>query len=68
MLRGEMTPDQALLEAQRNTRHYAKRQITWFRKEPGVEWLSGFGGEPEVQQAAIDRVRRHMLTLRGSLP
>jgi tRNA dimethylallyltransferase len=60
MLRGEMTADQALLEAQRNTRHYAKRQITWFRREPGVEWLAGFGDEPQMQLAAIDRVRRHV--------
>lgn len=67
MLRGEMTPEQALLEAQRNTRHYAKRQITWFRKEPRVEWLAGFGDEPELQQAAIDLVRRHVKSA-GSLP
>jgi len=68
MLRGEMTPEQALLEAQRNTRRYAKRQITWFRGEPGVEWLAGFGDEPDIQRAAIDRVRQHMLKLQDSLP
>ena len=56
MLHGELTPEQALLEAQANTRRYAKRQTTWFRKEPAVEWLAGFGDEPAVQQAAIDRV------------
>lgn len=67
MLRGEMTPDEALLEAQRNTRHYAKRQVTWFRKEPGVEWLPGFGQEPAVRQAAIDRVCRHVKSA-DSLP
>ena len=60
MLRGEMTREQAILEAQRNTRRYAKRQITWFRKEAAVEWLTGFGDEPAVQQAAIDRVRQHV--------
>lgn len=58
MLRGEMTPAQALLEAQTNTRHYAKRQITWFRKEPDVVWLAGFGDDPAVQQAAVELVRR----------
>jgi tRNA dimethylallyltransferase len=57
ILSGELTMEQALVEAQRNTRRYAKRQITWFRKEPNVEWLSGFGDQPCVQQAAIDRVR-----------
>jgi tRNA dimethylallyltransferase len=60
MLRGEMTPEQALVEAQRNTRRYAKRQITWFRKEAGVEWLGGFGEDPAVQKAAIDLVVRHV--------
>jgi tRNA dimethylallyltransferase len=60
MLRGEMTPAQAIAEAQRNTRRYAKRQMTWFRKEPGVEWLDGFGEDPAVQQAAIDLVSRHV--------
>ena len=67
MLRGEMTPEQALSEAQRNTRRYAKRQITWFRKEPAVEWLTGFGDEPAVQEAAIDRVRKHVKSS-NSLP
>jgi len=57
ILRGELTLEQALLEAQRNTRRYAKRQITWFRKESGVDWLTGFGDQPCIQQAAIDRVR-----------
>jgi len=67
VLRGEMTLEQALLEAQRNTRRYAKRQITWFRKEPDVEWLTGFGDEPALQQAAIDRVRQHVKSS-NSLP
>jgi tRNA dimethylallyltransferase len=60
MLHGALTPEQALLEAQRNTRRYAKRQITWFRKEPAAEWLAGFGDDPAVQQAAIDRVCQHV--------
>ena len=60
VLRGTMTVEQAILEAQTNTRHYAKRQMTWFRKEPGVEWLAGFGDDKTVQDAAIDRVRRHI--------
>jgi len=60
ILSGELTPEQALLEARRNTRRYAKRQITWFRKEPGVEWFAGFGDQPCVQQAAIDLVRVYL--------
>ena len=30
------------------TRRYAKRQLTWFRKEPGVAWLAGFGDYADV--------------------
>jgi tRNA dimethylallyltransferase len=67
MLRGELTPQQAIFEAQRNTRRYAKRQVTWFRKEPAVEWLAGFGDDPAVQRAAIDRVCQFVKS-QASLP
>ncbi|HKV03916.1 MAG TPA: tRNA (adenosine(37)-N6)-dimethylallyltransferase MiaA [Candidatus Acidoferrales bacterium] len=42
----------AIEKVQQATRQFAKRQITWFRKEPGVHWLSGFGDDPEVEAAA----------------
>jgi tRNA dimethylallyltransferase len=60
MLRGEITLEQATEDAKKNTRHYAKRQMTWFRKEAGVEWLSGFGEDSALQRAAIDLVLRHV--------
>jgi tRNA dimethylallyltransferase len=60
ILRCEMTPQQALLEAKTNTRRYAKRQITWFRKEPGVQWLAGFGENLSIQLEAIDLVREYL--------
>lgn len=55
-LQGEMPLEKAIEEAQRNTRRYAKRQWTWFRREPDLEWLSGFGAEDATQTAAIQRV------------
>jgi tRNA dimethylallyltransferase len=55
-LRGELNRDQALQAAQQAHRNYAKRQMTWFRREPEVEWLKGFGDDAEVQQAALQRV------------
>jgi tRNA dimethylallyltransferase len=55
-LNGELNLAQAVFYAQRNTRRYAKRQMTWFRQEPGIEWFAGFGDEPRMQQAVVDRV------------
>lgn len=60
VLKGELEPRKALYYAQRNTRRYAKRQWTWFRHEPGVVWLNGFGHQPETQCAAADLVRRFL--------
>jgi len=42
---------------QQATRRYAKRQLTWFRREQGIRWLSGFGDEPAVQAEAMDWLR-----------
>jgi tRNA dimethylallyltransferase len=56
LLAGELTEAQAIEAVQRGHRNYAKRQFTWFRREPDVRWLAGFGDDPEIQQAAIDAV------------
>jgi len=48
-LRKELSLQQALEAIQQGTRRYAKRQLTWFRKEAGVQWFSGFGDDPELQ-------------------
>lgn len=60
MLRGELNAKEALCYAQRNTRNYAKRQMTWFRKEPEMEWLRGFGEEPHIQDMAFRQVREFL--------
>jgi tRNA dimethylallyltransferase len=60
MLRGELNAKEALFYAQRNTRNYAKRQMTWFRKEPDMEWLRGFGAEAHIQDMALARVREFL--------
>jgi tRNA dimethylallyltransferase len=51
-LRGELTREQALQAAQQAHRNYAKRQMTWFRREPEVHWLRGFGDAEQIQQEA----------------
>jgi tRNA dimethylallyltransferase len=55
-LRGELTREQALQAAQQAHRNYAKRQMTWFRREPEVTWLTGFGDDAQIQQTAAARV------------
>jgi len=56
-LRGEMTRDAAIAAAQQVHRNYAKRQMTWFRREPEVVWFEGFGDEPEIVESAIEQVK-----------
>ena len=48
-LDGELSLDEAISATQQGHRNYAKRQLTWFRREPDVHWLSGFGDEREIQ-------------------
>lgn len=45
-------------EIQQATRRYAKRQITWFRRESGVHWLEGFGYEETIKTEALSIVSR----------
>lgn len=56
LLRGEMTLQMAIFCAQRNTRRYAKRQWTWFRREPDLVWIEGFGDQAETWQVAFQLV------------
>jgi tRNA dimethylallyltransferase len=52
-LRGELDRESALAAAQQAHRNYAKRQITWFRREPDVHWLAGSGDDPAIQAKGI---------------
>jgi tRNA dimethylallyltransferase len=56
LLAGELTEAEAIEAAQKGHRNYAKRQFTWFRREPEVRWLAGFGDDPEIQRATIEAV------------
>ncbi|HEX8638949.1 MAG TPA: tRNA (adenosine(37)-N6)-dimethylallyltransferase MiaA [Pyrinomonadaceae bacterium] len=48
-LRGERSLENAIEKTRQDVRNYAKRQMTWFRRESGVVWLDGFGNEAETQ-------------------
>jgi tRNA dimethylallyltransferase len=60
-LRGELTRDEAVELTLRNTRRYAKRQWTWFRRDPEVLWLKGFGDDPAVCAEASAVLRERLL-------
>jgi tRNA dimethylallyltransferase len=59
-LSGELSLDQAIAAAQQGHRNYAKRQMTWFRREPDVRWLRGFGSEAHVQEEALALIRKNL--------
>lgn len=54
---GSLSLEAAVKQIQQATRRFAKRQLTWFRKEPAVHWLPGFGDDPKLSAAALDCVR-----------
>jgi len=60
VLRGELKVAEAVLAAQQGHRNYAKRQLTWFRREPEMQWLAGFGDEPAIQAEALRLAQQHL--------
>ena len=47
----------AIEQTKLDVRHYSKRQLTWFRREPDVEWVEGFGQERSVQEHVLSRIK-----------
>jgi tRNA dimethylallyltransferase len=60
VLEGAMTVEAAIEAAQQGHRNYAKRQLTWFRREPSVVWIEGFGDEAETLRAATNVVESEL--------
>ena len=56
-LRGELSLEQAIVAAQQGHRNYAKRQMTWFRREPEVHWITEFGSDAGVQKQVVDLIK-----------
>jgi tRNA dimethylallyltransferase len=57
VLTGVMKLEEAKAASQQATRRYAKRQLTWFRRDAQIHWLSGFGQDAAIQQEALTCVR-----------
>jgi tRNA dimethylallyltransferase len=66
-VRGEMDRKTALQAAQQAHRNYAKRQMTWFRREPDVIWIAGFGDDVKIQSEAIRQIADSQVSVRESL-
>jgi tRNA dimethylallyltransferase len=59
-LRGQMTLEQAITATEIETRQYAKRQLTWFRRDPRILWFAGFGSDRLIAEAGLDAVRKFL--------
>jgi tRNA dimethylallyltransferase len=57
LLAGTLSESEAIAAAQQGHRNYAKRQLTWFRREPDVHWIASFGDEIKTLDAAIELLR-----------
>jgi tRNA dimethylallyltransferase len=60
VLRNELTCEQAVAQAQQGHRNYAKRQLTWFRREPQIHWLKGCGSDEDISEQATQLVSKHI--------
>jgi tRNA dimethylallyltransferase len=57
LIAGELNHEEAVRAVQQAHRNYAKRQMTWFRREPDVKWIAGFGHERRVIEQANSFIR-----------
>jgi tRNA dimethylallyltransferase len=62
LLRGEISLDDAIRAAQQGHRNYAKRQLTWFRRDPAIHWLPHFGDAPQTRAEALTLVQTFLAT------
>ena len=53
-LQGQRELPSAINQTKLDVRHYAKRQLTWFRHEAGVEWFDGFGEEKGILRSVLE--------------
>lgn len=56
---GRRSREDALNQMKLDTRHYAKRQLTWWRAWPGVKWINRFGDEPDAFAEALEYLNQN---------
>lgn len=62
VLRGEGALEEARVAIQQATRRYAKRQLTWFRKDTAIRWFSGVGDAPPLQDEVLKWLQSEMMS------
>jgi tRNA dimethylallyltransferase len=62
VLEGNLSREEAVTATQLATRHYAKRQLTWFRREEDITWFEGFGDDPLIQRRILESLGRTAVT------
>ena len=55
-LQGHRDLESAIEQTRLDVRHYAKRQLTWFRHEADVEWFDGFGEEKRILRSIVESI------------
>lgn len=54
-IEGEITKDEAIKEIQKNTRHYAKKQMSWFGKDKEIAWFN-----PDNETEIIGHIKQYL--------
>jgi tRNA dimethylallyltransferase len=62
VLEGNLNREEAVVATQIATRHYAKRQLTWFRREEDIIWFEGFGDDPQIQRRILETLSQTAVT------
>ena len=60
VLRERMNREEARAAIQQATRNYAKRQMTWFRKDAGIKWFAGPGDDAKIQTEIVQYLREEL--------
>ena len=68
LLHGDYREVDAVSLAQQGHRNYAKRQLTWFRRERDMYWLHGFGDEPRIRRKAVELIEQKLIEQNQTVP
>ncbi len=66
-LDGKTARDEAIMLMQRDTRRYAKRQLTWFNRQHSVQWFDGFGNDEKIRKR-VHQFVKHALSAHSGPP